>query len=244
MEMSTKKMIHKEVYCGSELEKIQKNNIESINSGYRNLDLELPHGSWPKSCLIEILSREESVSEIILLLPTLKKIVASNKYIVMLSPPHIPYIPTFQSFGIKEKFMLVVNTNRVMEKLWVIEHSIRCNLFGGLLVWIKEPCTFEKLRKVQTLAKRSNGLNFIFRPLEAKKKPSPSPLRMTICSDKYPLLKMNIIKRRGPTKLTPITIDTSTIFSKKNTSKLKPNYDLDCIPPRNRGRNNILKKNT
>ena len=75
MEMSTKKMIHKEVYCGSELEKIQKNNIESINSGYRNLDLELPHGSWPKSCLIEILSREESVSEIILLLPTLKKIV-------------------------------------------------------------------------------------------------------------------------------------------------------------------------
>ena len=53
-------------------------NIESINSGYRNLDLELPHGSWPKSCLIEILSREESVSEIILLLPTLKKIVANN----------------------------------------------------------------------------------------------------------------------------------------------------------------------
>ena len=27
--MNTKKIIHKEVYCGSELEKIQENNIES-----------------------------------------------------------------------------------------------------------------------------------------------------------------------------------------------------------------------
>ena len=201
MEMNTKKIIHKEVYCGSELEKIQKNNIESINSGYRNLDLELPHGSWPKSCLIEILSREESVSEIILLLPTLKKIVASNKYIVMLSPPHIPYIPTFQSFGIKEKFILVVNTNRIMEKLWVIEHSIRCNLFGGLLVWIKEPCTFEKLRKVQTLAKRSNGLNFIFRPLEAKKKTFPISFENDNLFRQIPFVKNEHYQKTRPYKI-------------------------------------------
>ena len=132
-----------------DLEEIQKGDYQNISSGHKNLDLELPNGTWPQSCLIEMLSKETTASEMLLLIPTLKKIASQNKYLIMLAPPYLPYIPTFQSFGIREELILVVKTNKVMEKLWVIEQSIRNNSFGALLAWVKEPCTFEKLRKIQ-----------------------------------------------------------------------------------------------
>ena len=95
-----------------------------------------------------MLSKETTASEMLLLIPTLKKLASQNKYLIMLAPPYLPYIPTFQSFGIREELILVVKTNKVTEKLWVIEQSIRNNSFGALLAWVKEPCTFEKLRKI------------------------------------------------------------------------------------------------
>ena len=214
-----------------DLEEIQKGDCQNISSGHKNLDLELPNGTWPQSCLIEMLSKETTASEMLLLIPTLKKIASQNKYLIMLAPPYLPYIPTFQSFGIREELILVVKTNKVMEKLWVIEQSIRNNSFGALLAWVKEPCTFEKLRKIQLLAKKGNGLNFIFRSLSAKNTPSPSPLRIAVYSQKYPLIKLDIIKRRGPTKLKLIDVDVSISmnFARKEISLLEKNYDLDCV---------------
>jgi len=214
-----------------DLEEFQKGNCQNISSGHKNLDLELPNGAWPQSCLIEMLSKETTASEMLLLIPTLKKIASQNKYLIMLAPPYLPYIPTFQSFGIREELILVVKTNKVTEKLWVIEQSIRNNSFGALLAWVKEPCTFEKLRKIQLLAKKGNGLNFIFRSLSAKNISSPSPLRIAVYSHKYPLIKLDIIKRRGPTKLKLIDVDVSMNikFARKDISSPEKNYDLDCV---------------
>ena len=229
MKKISKDDVSAKCFNGLELEKIQNDDHQNISSSYKNLDVELPNGRWPESCLIEILSRETTASEMLFLIPTLKKIASQNKYLIMLAPPYLPYIPTFQSFGIPEELILIVKTNKVTEKLWVIEQSIRNNSFGALLAWIKEPCTFEKLRKVQILAKKGSGLNFIFRSLTAKKNPSPSPLRIAIYSQRYPLIKLDIIKRRGPTKLKPIDIDISANFSQKNISLPEKNYDLDRI---------------
>ena len=226
-----KNSVNTKIIKALDLEEVQKGDYQNISSGHKNLDLELPNGAWPQSCLIEMLSKETTASEMLLLIPTLKKIASQNKYLIMLAPPYLPYIPTFQSFGIREELILVVKTNKVTEKLWVIEQSIRNNSFGALLAWVKEPCTFEKLRKIQLLAKKGNGLNFIFRSLSAKNISSPSPLRIAVYSQKYPLIKLDIIKRRGPTKLKLIDIDVSMNinFARKDISSLEKNYDLDCV---------------
>ena len=75
-----KNSVNTKIIKALELEEIQKGDYQNISSGHKNLDLELPNRTWPQSCLIEMLSKETTASEMLLLIPTLKKIASQNKF--------------------------------------------------------------------------------------------------------------------------------------------------------------------
>ncbi|OUV02450.1 MAG: hypothetical protein CBC42_06610 [Betaproteobacteria bacterium TMED82] len=217
----------------SELNQESIREDKQVTSGYPRLDIELPNGSWPKSCLIEILTHKTGIGEMRLLLPCLKKIVGQeNNTVLMLAPPYVPYIPTFHSLGLSEKQLILIKANKATDKLWVIEQSIRNNSFGVLLAWIDEFCTFDKLRRLQLVAKKSKGLTFLFRPLKAVKLPSPAPLRIIVSPEKYPSLLIEIVKRRGPINLKPFNINVPSEFTTKTPKQYnveESKYDLDRL---------------
>ena len=69
-----KNSIDAKIIKALDLEEIQKGDCQNISSGHK-IWLELPNGTWPQSCLIEMLSKETTASEMLLLIPTLKKLL-------------------------------------------------------------------------------------------------------------------------------------------------------------------------
>ena len=149
------------------------------------------------------------IGELRFLAPVLKQLTGSGKTVILLAPPHTPYVPAFQSMGIDHSKLLVVHAQRPMDRLWAVEQSIKSRQFGALLTWL-DSVKPEMMRRLQLAASGTQGLVFAFRPLAAQKEPSAAPLRMLLLPRRYPSLAVQIIKRRGPLAASPIDIAIPT----------------------------------
>ena len=109
--------------------------------------------------------------------------------------------------------VLVVRTERPVDRLWAIEQSLKSSAFGALIAWLPEEKTLARhdaLRRLQSVAGSANGLTFLMRPAAAQYQASPAPLRLTVATGQPEgarrTLSVRLIKRRGPVLARPLTL--------------------------------------
>ncbi|MFN4328225.1 MAG: translesion DNA synthesis-associated protein ImuA [Limnobacter sp.] len=202
--------IHPALWTGNQL---ASSNGLRIPSGFPELDQQLPGGGWPSNTLVEILLKHQGIGELRFLMPVLRRLSREGRQLVLLSPPHLPLLPTFEQFGIQGQHITLIQTPNPHDRLWAVEQVLRSDSFGALLVWLPEERQLlgnVVLRRLHYQAQRSRGLSVLFRPVRAQTQPSPAPLRLCLTALSPNSLRVHLIKRRGPVLETPLDIALPT----------------------------------
>jgi len=206
-----------------------------ISSGYRELDQQLPKNGWPPSVLTELLLANPGVGELRLLASTLMNITQAGKTIVLLAPPHLAIAASLAEFGIEMSKVTLIEAEKPADKIWAVEQALKSASFGALLCWLPQ-ARDDHLRRLQLAAAGTQGLTFLFRPLDAQDQASPAPLRMLCKPLSIGRLSVEIIKRRGPVHAEPIILplEIPEILLKPVTTRVlgkpvfnTPSYSVD-----------------
>jgi protein ImuA len=172
-----------------------------ISSGIDELDKALPGGGWPAGNLTELLLPTEGLGEIGLLSRMLKQATQVDRHILLVSPPHTPYMPAWENLGMDSRRIVIVKAHTPTERLWAIEQGIKSAAFGAILGWLSG-ISQQATRKLQIIARAVATLVFLFRPASARLEPSAAPLRILLdpVRGKHGLshtLCLHLLKRRG-----------------------------------------------
>ncbi|SEA87076.1 translesion DNA synthesis-associated protein ImuA [Variovorax sp. YR216] len=174
-------------------------------TGWPELDAELPGGGWPRQSLSEVLTAQPAVLEWRLLAPALKPVVEGGGQVVVIGPPRHPHLPGLQHVGLDEGKFIWIQADLPAERLWTAEQLIKSNAAGAIIAWLPKARS-EQLRRLQVCAQNCEGLVFICRPDVARHESSAAPLRVLASVGLDWELKVNILKRRGPSHEHPILL--------------------------------------
>ncbi|GAC1406347.1 MAG: hypothetical protein NVSMB6_02450 [Burkholderiaceae bacterium] len=174
-------------------------------SGFPALDRELPNGGWPASVLIELLLSQNGIGELRLLAQNLSALTRAGKTVILLAPPHIPFAPALAELGMNLEYVLMIQTDKPMDRIWAVEQTLKSASFGALLCWLPQARP-DHLRRLQLAAGNGDGLCFVFRPIASQRESSPAPLRIACRATSCGGLEVDIVKRRGPVFREPILV--------------------------------------
>jgi len=183
------------VWRGSE---IGRQPAVVVSTGWPQLDRELPGGGWPSHSLTEVLAPRPAVVEWRLLAPALRQVAARDGQIVAVAPPRQPYLPGLQQEGLDERRFVWIEAQVPAERLWVTEQLIKANACGAVIAWLPQ-ARAEQIRRLQVCAQSCQGLVFLCRPEVARHESSAAPLRVHAGFGLDWELRLQILKRRGPT---------------------------------------------
>lgn len=175
-----------------------------VSTGFAALDAELS-GGWPQGALTEILSEQQGIGELQLLMPALVKMSQQGRWIAWIAPPHIPYAPALHMQGIDLKKILVVYPRAETDMLWTVEQALRSGTCGAVLVW-PNSVDGKSLRRLQLAAEAGKSMGFLFRSHRYSTQPSPAALRLTLEMTQAGLA-VNILKRRGGWATGPLPVE-------------------------------------
>jgi hypothetical protein len=147
-------------------------------TGWAALDEALPSQGWPEASLIEILIASDGIGELALLMPTLARLSAAGKPVVVIAPPYRPYAPAWQNAGVALSQLHVVEAD-AKSALWAMEQVLRAGCAGAVLGWPMK-ADDQALRRLQVAAETGQTLAFAFRAARAGGNPSPAPLRLSL----------------------------------------------------------------
>ena len=174
-------------------------------TGWEQLDRALPGGGWPSCSLTEVLAPQPAILEWRLLGHALRQVTAQDRQIVAIAPPRQPYLPGLQQAGLDERRFVWLQADTPAERLWVTEQMIKSNACGAVIAWLPQVRP-EQLRRLQVCAQSCTGLVFLCRPESARHESSAAPLRVLASPGLDWELRLQILKRRGPTLAEPITL--------------------------------------
>jgi hypothetical protein len=182
----------------------------AISSTYLALDRALPGGGWPTGALTEILSGDEGIGELQLVLPAVAALSWAGKRVVWLAPPHLPYAPALAAAGVDLAHLAVVRAPGRRDALWAAEQVLRSGSCHALLGWFRR-AGYEELRRLAVAAEGSPAWVALFRPREAAPESSPAALRLALEPGDDALV-VRILKRRGAPAAAPISIAVNRPF--------------------------------
>lgn len=169
-----------------------------LSTGWAQLDQELPGGGWPSHSLTEVLASQPAVVEWRLLGAALRQVAASGGQIVAVAPPRQPYLPGLRQEGLDERCFVWIEASTPAERLWTTEQLIKANACGAVIAWLPQ-ARAEQIRRLQVCAQSCEGLVFLCRPEAARHESSAAPLRVQAGFGLDWELRLQILKRRGPT---------------------------------------------
>ena len=179
--------------------------VESIPTGFAELDAQLPGRGWPRAALTELLISQRGIGELRLLLPALVRLSKDDKWLVLVAPPHRPFAPGFESLGVNLSRLIVVETKSDGESLWAAERCLRSGSCAAVLAWPGSgPRT--QLRRLQLAAEEGKSLGVVFGSTRNAAHPSPAPLRIQLAASRGKL-ELQILKRRGGGWAPPLSLD-------------------------------------
>lgn len=193
-----------------------------VGCGWEALDRQLPGGGWPKRVLTELLVKHPGVGEMRLLAPALARIARGDAglatEVMLFDPPAQPCAWAMAQLGIEPRSLIVVRGRDgtrgaavrqllgAADVLWALEQALRSGHAGAVLAWLPERLRADALRRLQLAAQAHDGPVFLLRGLDARLKPSPSPLRLMLHPSGADGLSVQILKRRGPALPEPLSL--------------------------------------
>lgn len=148
--------------------------------------------------MTEVLLAQAAQAEWRLLSPALAQIVRQGGSVLLIAPPHSPYLPGLSREGLEEDRLIRVDARTPAERLWATEQALKAGCVSAVLSWLPQARP-EQIRRLQACAAQHPGPLFVFRPAKAQVDSSAAPLRVLLNLGPCPHpLQVQIVKRRGP----------------------------------------------
>jgi len=188
-----------------------------LSSGFAELDAALPGGGWPTHALTELLLPHPGVGELRLVAPALAAVQACQRCVLWFDPPGQPSPWALQALGIDTRLLVLVRPKvalraRARERLpaadllWALEQALASGQAGAVLAWLPARLGAEALRRLQLAAQAHAGPAFLLRDVQAHLRPSVAPLRLVLSSAGADVLRVHLLKRRGPPLARPLEL--------------------------------------
>jgi hypothetical protein len=170
---------------------------QTVSTGFPDLDRALS-GGWPLGVLIELLVDRYGIGEFRLLVPALNALGrGTEKWMMLIAPPYIPYAPAFVRNGVDTSRLLIVKCQHGTDVLWTMEQALRSGACAAVLAW-SDGTDERLLRRLQLAAEEGAGCWVVlFRSLRCRRQRSPAALRIGLWPDSASGISMNIFKNRG-----------------------------------------------
>lgn len=185
---------------------LAKSSAPSLASGHHALDTQLPDGGWPARALIEVLLAQAGQGEWRLLMPALVRVVKQGGTLILIGPPHPPFLPALQREGIPPERIIWVDPSSDAQRLWATEQALKAVCVTAVLTWLPQARP-EQIRRLHSHASQHPGWLFALRPLSARHTASAAPLRLVLSQGDAPHpLQVDILKRKGPLLSSTLTL--------------------------------------
>jgi protein ImuA len=222
--------LHPALWRAHQLGRPQASQQAAASSGHAELDAQLPGGGWPAGALTELLLPHAGVGELRLLAPALAALQSQQRSVMWFDPPAAPCAWALSALGIDVRQLVVVHSrggmngiNRVKGRarqllpaadiLWALEHALKSGHLGAVLAWLPARLPADALRRLQLAAQGHDGPAFLLRDAQMRTHPSPAPLRLLLGSAGPDLLRVMLLKRRGPPLAQPLTLQLPPVLS-------------------------------
>ncbi|PID42467.1 MAG: SOS cell division inhibitor SulA [Proteobacteria bacterium] len=197
MNKHTDLLNHTQMWQGTQA----RSRLKTVSTGFHALDRLLPGEGWPKGCVIELILPSPGIGELRLLVPLLNKLTREqDKWILWVAPPHNPYGPSLQQYGIRPENIILVRSNDLKEQLWAMEQGLKSGLCSAVLGWPRRASPTH-IRRLQLCADNQGNHCFVFHSLQAGQTNSPAPLKILLsaCTQTADTsrLRIKMLKRRG-----------------------------------------------
>lgn len=169
-------------------------SLANIKTGFDALDAALP-GGWPVGALTEILSEQQGIGELRLVMPALAQLGLNGRWQAWIAPPYTPYPPSLLAAGVDLGSTTFVRPNSDMDTLWATERMLRAGTCSAVLAW-PETNDFRTLRRLQLAAEQGHCWGILFRAAHLAAQPSPAALRLRLHA-RDDELEVQILKARG-----------------------------------------------
>ncbi|HEY4368692.1 MAG TPA: translesion DNA synthesis-associated protein ImuA [Steroidobacteraceae bacterium] len=179
-----------------------------IPSGHAQLDAALG-GGWPSSALVELLTDQEGIGELQLLLPILRYFRDERRtgLVLWLNPPYIPHALALLQHGIDPACHWVGTDLSPRDAGWAMELGLKSTACDAVIGWLPQ-VTPTGLRRIKLASASAQTFAVIFRPLAAARSPSPATVRATLTAEAS-RLRIDLLKVQGRRQCT-VTIDVDT----------------------------------
>jgi hypothetical protein len=179
--------------------------VDTLPTGFSELDEQLPGGGWPRGALTEILVEREGVGELRLLLPALARVSEQSGWQIWVAPPHVPYAPALVVAGVRLNQLLVAKPQSEADAWWASEQALRSGSCSAVLAWLNMP-NERRMRRLQLGAESGRAWGVLFRSASARQEHSPAALRLRLEATANGLA-VHILKRRGAHLSKPVMVD-------------------------------------
>lgn len=167
----------------------------TAESGYPDLDAELPGGGWPRSSLIELLVQQAGIGEMQLIKPALARL-SKNQRIALIQPPYLPQGAACRTWGLRPDSLLWIKTGTSADALWATEQALKNGSCGAVLLW-QTNIRSDALRRLNLAAQATDTWFWLLRPMASRQDTSPAPLRLAL-RPSFGGVLVDVVKRRGP----------------------------------------------
>jgi len=175
-----------------------------VPTGHPLLDAQLPGNGWPVGGLVEVLQERAEQHVWQLLLPALAQAVGKQAGpVVLVNAPFEPFGPSLAAQGLPGERLLCIKAEKAAARLWATEQSLRCADVVAVLAWLPRAKSAE-LRRLHMAAQQHDKLLFVMRELNAALDASPARLRLRV--EGAEVMRVHIVKRRGPPLETPLEL--------------------------------------
>ena len=197
-------------------------------SGYPELDAQLPGGGWPARVLTELLLPHAGVGELRLLAPVLGALQGRQRGVMWFDPPAAPCAWTLTALGLDLQQLVIVRSRQATlgrvqgaaraklpaaDILWALEQALKSGHLGAAVAWLPTRLPADALRRLQLAAQAHDGPVFLLRDAQERQRPSAAPLRLLLGSAGPDLLRVTLLKRRGPPLAQPLTLALASVLS-------------------------------
>jgi protein ImuA len=198
-------------------------------SGHDELDAQLPGGGWPMRGLTELLLPHAGIGELRLLAPALAALQAQQRSLMWFDPPAQPCAWALAMLGLDLRQLVLVRSRAALlgreprgrararlpaaDILWALEHALKSGQLGAVLAWLPARLPADAMRRLQLAAQAHDGPVFLLRDAQERSRPSAAPLRLLLGSAGPDLLRVALLKRRGPPLAEPVHLALVPVLS-------------------------------
>lgn len=201
-----------------------RSGAAGVASGFAALDAQLPGGGWPLGVLTELLLPHAGVGELRLLAPALAALQQQQRCVMWVDPPAAPCAWALAALGIDMQRLVLVRSRSHLQPrarallpaadmLWALEQALKSGHLGAVLGWLPARLPADALRRLQLAAQAHAGPVFLLRDAQQRSQPSAAPLRLLLASAGPDLLRVTLLKRRGPPLVQPLTLALPPVLS-------------------------------